>query len=176
MTEKGKRRYSFSRLNKKNFYCSPISRIYNLAAVSCKLTPKVTVFKQRVKKINEIGTNCVSYNCNCGQKALFTVMYYVQNINEYLQHIIFWFFFYVLLTVHISILISVFNQLYAQNFVLQYVLFHVFTCFEHMCSKHVETYCKTKFCALSWLNTEISIFLLFKSVFANVDECNNITL
>ena len=137
MTEKGKRRYSFSRLNKKNFYCSPISRIYNLAAVSCKLTPKVTVFKQRVKKINEIGTNCVSYNCNCGQKALFTVMYYVQNINEYLQHIIFWFFFYVLLTVHISIFISVFNQLDAQNMFhnkFYFMPLHV----SSTCSKHVE--------------------------------------
>ena len=32
---------------------------------------------------------------------------------------------------------------------------------EHMCSKHVEawnkTYCETKFCASSWLNTEINI-------------------
>ena len=30
---------------------------------------------------------------------------------------------------------------------------------EHMCSKHVEalnkTYCETKFCASSWLNTEM---------------------
>jgi len=32
---------------------------------------------------------------------------------------------------------------------------------EHMCSKHVDawnkTYCETKFCASSWLNTEINI-------------------
>jgi len=40
------------------------------------------------------------------------------------------------------------------------VLFHASTCFEHMCSKHVEawnkTYCETKFCASSWLNTGIN--------------------
>jgi len=34
--------------------------------------------------------------------------------------------------------ISVFNQLDAQNFVLQRVLFHASTCFEHISSKHVE--------------------------------------
>ena len=44
----------------------------------------------------------------------------------------------VLLTVHLSIFISVINQLDAQYFVLQKVLFHASTCFEHMCSKHVE--------------------------------------
>jgi len=38
----------------------------------------------------------------------------------------------VLLIVHLSIFISVFNQLDAQN------LFHAFICFEHMCSKHIE--------------------------------------
>jgi len=60
--------------------------------VSWKLTPKVTVLKQRVKKkINEIVTNCVSYNCNYEQQALFIVTYYVQNITEYLQHITFGF-------------------------------------------------------------------------------------
>ena len=36
---------------------------------------------------------------------------------------------------------------------------------EHLCSKHVEawnkTYCKTKFCASSWLNTEINLYLLY---------------
>jgi hypothetical protein len=46
-------------------------------------------------------------------------------------------FFDVLLTVHLSIFISVFNQLDAS------------TCFEHMCSKHVEawnkSYCETNF-------------------------------
>ena len=44
----------------------------------------------------------------------------------------------VLLTVHISIFISVINQLYAQNFGFTINLFHASTCFEHMCSKHVE--------------------------------------
>ena len=38
---------------------------------------------------------------------------------------------------------------------------------EHMCSKHVEawnkTYCKTKFCASSWLNTEINILSSVRS-------------
>jgi len=44
----------------------------------------------------------------------------------------------VLLTVHLSIFISVINQLDAQNFCFTISLFHASTCFEHMCSKHVE--------------------------------------
>jgi len=48
-------------------------------------------------------------------------------------------FFDVLLTVHLSIFISEINQLDAQNFCFTISLFHVSTCFEHMCSKHVET-------------------------------------
>jgi len=47
-------------------------------------------------------------------------------------------FFYVLLTVHLSIFISVINQLDAQNFCFAISLFHTSACFEHMCSKHVE--------------------------------------
>ena len=34
--------------------------------------------------------------------------------------------------------ISVINQLAAQNFCFTKSLFHASTCFEHMCSKHVE--------------------------------------
>jgi len=48
-------------------------------------------------------------------------------------------FFDVLLTVHLSIFISVINQLDAQNFCFTISLFHDSTCFEHMCSKHVES-------------------------------------
>ena len=44
----------------------------------------------------------------------------------------------VLLTVHLSIFISVFNQIDAQNLFHNKFLFHASTCFEHMCSKHVE--------------------------------------
>jgi len=44
----------------------------------------------------------------------------------------------VLLTVHLSIFISVINQLDAQNFCFKISLFHASTYFEHMCSKHVE--------------------------------------
>jgi len=40
-------------------------------------------------------------------------------------------FFYVLLTVHLSIFILVISQPDAQNFVLQLVLFHASTFFEH---------------------------------------------
>jgi len=47
-------------------------------------------------------------------------------------------FFDVLLTVHLSIFISVINQLDAQHFCFTMSLFHASTCFEHMCSKHVE--------------------------------------
>ena len=41
------------------------------------------------------------------------------------------FFFYVLLTVHLSIFILVINQLDAQNFFFAISLFHASTCFEH---------------------------------------------
>jgi len=51
---------------------------------------------------------------------------------------LFLFFFYVLLTVHLIIFISVMNQLDAQNFCFTVSLFYASTCFEHMCSKHVE--------------------------------------
>jgi hypothetical protein len=39
----------------------------------------------------------------------------------------------VLLTVHLSIFISVINQLAAQNFCFTISIFHASTCFEHMC-------------------------------------------
>jgi hypothetical protein len=39
----------------------------------------------------------------------------------------------VLLTVHLSIFISVINQIDAQNFCFTISLFHASTCFEHMC-------------------------------------------
>jgi len=44
----------------------------------------------------------------------------------------------VLLTVHLSIFISVINQLDAQNFCLTISLFHVSTCFEHHVLIHQE--------------------------------------
>ena len=40
----------------------------------------------------------------------------------------------VLLTVHLSVFISVINQLDAQNFCFTVSLFHASTCFEDMCS------------------------------------------
>jgi len=43
-------------------------------------------------------------------------------------------YFDVLLTVHLSIFISVINQLDAQNCCFTISLFHASTCFEHMCS------------------------------------------
>jgi len=102
----------------------------------------------------------------------------------------------VLLTVHLSVFISVINQLDGQNFCFTISLIHASTCFEHMysssyvlsqpvhetatyrcddtrgcvmqfwppddehmCSKHVEDWnkliIKQKFCASSWLITEI---------------------
>ena len=71
-----------------------------------------------------------------------------------------WTDFDVLLTVHLSIVISVINQLDAQNFCFTISLFHASTCFEHMCSKHVEAWnkliVKQKFCSSSWLITEIN--------------------
>jgi len=44
----------------------------------------------------------------------------------------------VLLTVHLSIFISVINQLDVQHFCFTISLFRASTCFKHMCSKHVE--------------------------------------
>ena len=71
----------------------------------------------------------------------------------------------VLLTVHLSIFISVINQLDAQNFCFTISLFHASTCFEQTCSKHVEAWnkliVKQKFCASSWLITEINWPLRF---------------
>jgi len=54
------------------------------------------------------------------------------------QNFIYLFIFDVLLAVHLSIYILVINQLDAQNFCFTISLFHASTCFENMCSKHVE--------------------------------------
>jgi len=69
--------------------------------------------------------------------------------------------------------ISVINQLDVQNFCFTISLFHASTCFEHMCSSPGGQNCitqplvssnllarnivKQKFCASSWLITEINI-------------------
>jgi len=53
-------------------------------------------------------------------------------------------FFYVLLTVNLSIIISVINQLDAQNFCFTISLFHAPTCFEHMCSSSGGEKCITQ--------------------------------
>jgi len=84
-------------------------------------------------------------------------------------------YFDVLLTVRLSIFISVINQIYAQNFCFTIILFHAYRCDdtrgcvmqfwppddEHMCSKYVEAWnkiiVKQKFCAQSWLITEINV-------------------
>jgi len=56
-----------------------------------------------------------------------------------------WTNFDVLLTVlHLSIFISVTDQLDAQNFCLTIRLFHACTCFEHMCSSSVGQNCITQ--------------------------------
>jgi len=81
-------------------------------------------------------------------------MSYIYIINETCVH-----FFYVLLTVHLSIYISVISKLDAQSFSFTINLFRGSTCFEHMCSKHVEPrnkfIVKQKLCASSLLITEI---------------------
>ena len=93
----------------------------------------------------------------------------------------------VLLTVHLSIFISVINQLDAHNFCFKISLFHAcapvretatYRCDdtrgclmqfwppgdEHMCSKHVKAWnkliVKQKFCASCWLITEINLLCL----------------
>ena len=69
---------------------------------------------------------------------------------------------------HLSIFISVINQLYAQNVCCTISLFHASTCFEHMCSKHVEAWnkliVKHKFCASSWLIAEVNEVVLDKYI------------
>ena len=50
----------------------------------------------------------------------------------------------VLLTVHLSIFISVINQLDAQNFCFTLNLFQASTCFEHMCSSSGGQNCITQ--------------------------------
>ena len=53
-------------------------------------------------------------------------------------------YFDVLLTVHLSIFISLFNQLDAQNLFHKWVLFHASTWFEHMCSSSGVQNCITQ--------------------------------
>jgi hypothetical protein len=53
-------------------------------------------------------------------------------------------FFYVLVTVQLSIFISVINQLDAQNFCSTISLFHASKCFEHMCSSSGSQNCITQ--------------------------------
>jgi len=50
----------------------------------------------------------------------------------------------VLLTVHLSIFMSVINQLDAQNFCFTISLFHAYTCFEYMCSSSGGQNCITQ--------------------------------
>ena len=75
-------------------------------------------------------------------------------------------YFDILLTVHLSIFISVINQLDVQNFCFTISLFHASTCFKHMCSKHVEAWnkliVKQKFSASSWLITELNHLYMFQ--------------
>ena len=65
------------------------------------------------------------------------------------------------ITCKYHLFISVINHLDAQNFCFTTSLFHASTCFEHMCSEHVEAWnkliVKQKFCASSWFITEINI-------------------
>ena len=60
--------------------------------------------------------------------------------------------FYVMLTVHLSIFISVINQLDAQHFCFAICLFHASTCFEHMCSSPGGQNCITQPLVSSHLN------------------------
>ena len=117
----------------------------------------------------------------------------------------------VLLTAHLSIFISVINQLDAQKFCFTISLFHASTCFEHMCSssgvqncitqplvsshlqvavlctgwppddeyvcsKHVEAWnkltVKQKFCASSWLITEINSLKVCVRFYVNNIQAN----
>ena len=52
------------------------------------------------------------------------------------------------------------NKIDSQNVCFTIRLFHASTCFEHMCSEHVQAWnkliVKQKCCALSWLITDIN--------------------
>jgi len=63
----------------------------------------------------------------------------------------------VLLTVHLSIFISVINQLDAQNFCFTISLFHASTCFEHMCCSSGGQNCITQPLVSSHLPTDVMI-------------------
>ena len=98
---------------------------------------------------------------------------YDQDLSKHFAYIIS--NFDVLLTMHLSIFISVINQLHAQNICVKIILFHAYRCDdtrgcvmqfwppddEHTFSKHVEAWnkliVKQKFCASSWLITEINM-------------------
>jgi len=65
----------------------------------------------------------------------------LQRRNTKVRNYIQLFFLDVLLTVHLSIFISVINQLDAQKFCFTISLFHASTCFEHMCSSSGRQNC-----------------------------------
>ena len=65
-----------------------------------------------------------------------------QNILKLQTYI--WYFFDVLLTVHLNIFISIINQLDTQNFCFTISLFHASTYFEHMCSSSGGQNCITQ--------------------------------
>ena len=109
----------------------------------------------------------------CGIKLVFSLLNYKDDARSHKHNTYIYFIhtlhtaihtytenFDVLLTVHLSIFISVINQLDAHNFCFTISLFLASTCFEHMCLKHVEARnkltVKQKFCASSWLITEIN--------------------
>ena len=85
-----------------------------------------TPVKKTKNKVTKHKTNKHEF-LNGNVKKIWKVNISVEN---YIQIV----FFYVLLTVHLSIFISVINQLDAQNFCFTISLFHASTCFEHMCS------------------------------------------
>jgi len=70
--------------------------------------------------------------------------------------------------VHLSIFISVFNQLDAQNFCFTISLFHASTCFEHVCSSSGGQKCITQPLVSSHTGTsewsEITKMQLYKYV------------
>jgi len=66
------------------------------------------------------------------------------------------FFFDVLQTVHLSIFISVINQLDAKNICFIISLFHASTCFEHMCSSSGGQNCITQPLVSSHLQVAVS--------------------
>jgi len=110
------------------------------AHVTLNLSAAVHKFYKTKNHLQILGNRVVTwselYTEDQGDGVICETQYYLALCTPYTwtDNSVLYFFFYVLLAVHLSIFISVINQLYAQNFCFTVSLFHASTCFEHICS------------------------------------------